>query len=130
MTSDMKQLCATIGRALLAIAGEQAQEQQAEPDRRHYKLPERDKACSICGATFKARGNRAKYCPACAARIQLDKLRALENRRKAAKTQHEPELPAYVVRCERMHATIPAALCGTREECQGKPLCPHLLGGR
>ena len=34
MNQDMKQLCATIGRALLAIAGEQAQEPQAEPEQK------------------------------------------------------------------------------------------------
>ena len=90
----------------------------------------------------KTRGNRAKYCPACAARIQLDKLRTLENRKKAAKAQEpQPEMPPLVdfllnpppaekIRCDRMHAWITPDVCGTRGECQGKPLCPNLPGGR
>lgn len=140
MNDDLKQLCATIGRALLAFAGEQ----QAEPQRRRYKLPERSIACAVCGTIFQTHGGRAKYCPACAHKIQLDKLNRLVERRKAAKTQQEPvpqdmpplvefllnPPPAEKVRCERMHAWITPDVCGTRGECQGKPLCPNLPGGK
>lgn len=138
MTSDIKILCATIGRALLALAGEvelQAAQEPAQeaaaPEKKRksgYTLPEHPVICSVCGANFMGRGNRVKYCPACAHQIQLDKLRSLAGRKAAALAQQPPS--GGMVRCERMHATIPATMCGTRGECQGKPTCPNLPGGR
>ena len=139
MNQDMKQLCATIGRALLAIAGEQAQEPQAEPEqkakRRYPPRPVRTAACIVCGAEYKTSSARAELCPHCRI-LRTNRNRAfMEAYRKAKLGIQEPvpqevPQPAGIVRCERMHATIPAALCGTREECQGKPLCPNLPGGK
>ena len=139
MTSDMKQLCATIGRALLALAGEQAQEPQAEPEqrqkRRYPPRPVHTNTCIVCGAEYQTSSPRAELCPHCRI-LRTNRNRAfMEVYRKAKLGTQEPKPqsvlpPAEKVRCERMHATIPAAMCGTRGECQGKPLCKNLPGGK
>ena len=146
MTSDMKTLCATIGRALLALAGEQAQEPQAEPEqkqkRRYPPRPVHTAACIVCGAEYQTSSPRAELCPHCRI-LRTNRNRAFMEQYRRAKLGIQEPLnppplvefllnppPAEKVRCERMHATIPAALCGTRGECQGKPLCPHLPGGK
>lgn len=139
MNQDMKTLCATIGRALLAIAGEQEPQPQAEPEqkakRRYPPRPSHTNACIVCGAEYQTSSARAELCPHCRI-LRTNRNRAfMEAYRKAKLGTQEPvpqeaPHPAGIVRCERMHATIPADLCGTREECQGKPLCPHLPGGK
>ena len=135
MTNDMKQFCATIGRALLALAGEQAQEPQAEPEqkakRRYPPRPVRTAACIVCGAEYQTSSPRAELCPHCRI-LRTNRNRAfMEAYRKAKLGAQEPKpqsvLPsAEKVRCERMHAWISSVICGTRGECQGKPLCPNL----
>ena len=148
MTSDMKQLCATIGRALLALAGEQAQEPQVEPEQkakgRYPPRPVRTATCIVCGAEYQTSSARAELCPHCRI-LRTNRNRAFMEAYKKAKLgtqepvpQDVPPLvnflsnqpPAEKVRCERMHAWISPVICGTRGECQGKPLCPHLQGGR
>ena len=130
MTDDMKALCAAIGHALLAFSNEDAPAppQEPEPQKRKrrsgYTLPEHPVTCAVCGKQFLGRGNRVKYCPACARQIQIDKVCQLVARKTATQVQQPPV--GDVVRCERMHATIPATMCGTRGECKGRPLCPNL----
>ena len=142
MTQDMKQLCATIGRALLAIAGEQAQEPQAEPEqkqkRRYPPRPVRTATCIVCGAEYQTSSARAELCPHCRL-LRTNRNRAfMEQYRRAKLGIQEPEQqetqqlvnqpPAEKIRCERMHAWISPVICGTRGECQGKPLCPNMPG--
>lgn len=140
MTSDMKTLCATIGRALLALAGEAEPQPQAEPEpkqkRRYPPRPVRTAACIVCGAEYQTSSPRAEICPHCRI-LRTNRNRAfMEAYRKAKLGLQEPEPQPEaqpsggMVRCERMHATIPATICGTRGECQGKPLCPNLPGGK
>ena len=138
----MKILCATIGRALLTLAGEQAQEPQAEPEqkakRRYPPRPVHTAACIVCGAEYQTSSARAELCPHCRI-LRTNRNRAfMKAYRKAKLGTQEPsnqpqpvnflsnQPPAEKVRCERMHAWISPVICGTRGECQGKPLCPHL----
>lgn len=135
MTQDMKQICATIGRALLALAGEQAQEPQAEQEqkakRRYPPRPVHTAVCIVCGAEYQTSSPRAELCPHCRI-LRTNRNRAfIEAYRKAKLGMQEPEPhdvlpPTEKVRCERMHAWISPVICGTRGECHGKPLCPHL----
>lgn len=137
MNQDMKIICATIGRALLTLAGEQ--ESQAEPElkakRRYPPRPVRTAACIVCGAEYQTSSPRAELCPHCRI-LRTNRNRVfMEAYRKAKLGTQEPEPqsvlpPAEKVRCERMHAWISPVICGTRGECQGKPLCPQLQGGR
>ena len=148
MNQDMKQLCATIGRALLTLAGEQAQEPQAEPEqkakRKYPPRPVRTATCIVCGAEYQASSARAELCPHCRI-LRTNRNRAfMEAYRKAKLGMQEPEPqdipplvefllnppPAEKIRCDRMHAWITPDICGTRGECQGKPLCPNLPGGK
>ena len=136
MTHDMKQLCATIGRALLALAGEQEQEPQAEPEqkakRRYPPRPVHTNTCIVCGAEYQTSSTRAELCPHCRI-LRTNRNRAfMEAYRKAKLGTQEPsnQPPAEKVRCERMHVWISPVICGTRGECQGKPLCPNLPGGK
>lgn len=138
MNQDMKQLCATIGRALLALAGEQAQEPQAEPEqkakRRYPPRPVHTNTCIVCGAEYQTSSQRAELCPHCRI-LRTNRNRVfMEAYRKAKSGTQEPEPqnvpPAEKVRCERMHAWISPVICGTRDFCQGKPLCPNSPGGK
>ncbi len=146
MNEDMKKLLATIGRALITLAGDEAAAAQTTPaapeqpnPRKGYKKKERQSTCMDCGITFITRSALTKRCPICAREHQLSKVRALAAKEKAERQAAKAETAAKpsqsspaptpkqdTVRCERMHATIPASMCGTRGECQGKPTCPNL----
>ena len=142
MTDDFRQLLAAIGRCLIAIAGEDAPAQapapaapaaqaSAEPDpqtekpedpqpKRRYVMPPRpefDWVCQDCGATFRTKSKLAKRCPTCRYKNSIGKLDKL-TAKKTGVPQAAPVADGKI-RCERMHATIPAAMCGTREECRG-----------
>ena len=137
MTDNMRQLLSDLGRLLLEIAGDGAVGKtstpaaaQEQPPRERAPRKERDLSCVRCGAAFTAKTTLARYCPDCKAEIQRAKLAKFM----PADPEGQPPTPAPAakqmpngkVRCERMHATISATMCGTRGECQGKPLCPHL----
>ena len=146
MTTTTRDFIAALGRLLLEIAGEDApapapapapaepkpaaapEEKPADPQpKRRYSMPPRkeiDWVCQDCGATFKTKSKLAKRCPACRYKNSIGKLGKL-TAKNAGVTQPAP-VPDGKIRCERMHATIPATMCGTREECHGNPLCPHL----
>ncbi len=145
MNEELKKLLATIGRALITLAGDEAAAVQEMPvptedmEGRQRKKPVwrkfRDMTCVRCGTVFQAKTSLAKYCDGCKAAIQKAKLnKFIKNYVREAEAhapmpevapQPQPKT-ADMVRCERMHATIPATMCGTRGECQGKPLCPNL----
>ena len=135
MTDDMKALCATIGHALLTFAGENAPAPQQEPEKpkkRYAQRPVRAAACIVCGAEYQTSSARAELCPHCRI-LRTNKNRAFLEQYRRAKLgiqspdqEPQPEQPSGMVRCDRMHATIPATMCGTRGECMGYPLCPNL----
>ena len=139
MNEDLRQLILAFGRCLISLAGEAPAPVQAspaaapeppadpeekpadpEPPKRKHVMPPRkeiDWVCQDCGATFKTKSKLAKRCPKCRYLNSMGKLGKL-----TAKKTGVPQ-PAPVadgkIRCERMHATIPADICGTREECRG-----------
>jgi len=140
MTDDMKQLCAAIGHALLVLAGEDAQPKPEKPKRQGQR-PIKELTCIVCGAAFKTQSPRAMLCPHC--RILRTNgnrqfLEAFSAAKRRQDTQEQPQdtpplvsflldpPPPDKIRCERMHATIPATMCGTRGECKGKPTCKNL----
>ena len=125
MNEDLRQLILAFGRCLISLAGEENAPVQTMPaaapaPKRKYVMPPRkeiDWICQDCDATFKTKSKLAKRCPKCRYVNSIGKLGKL-----TAKKNGEPQ-PAPVadgkIRCERMHATIPATMCGTREECRG-----------
>ena len=139
----MKTLCITIGRALLALAGEQPQpkaEQEPKPKKRYAQRPVKEQTCIVCGAEYQTSSARAELCPHCRI-LRTNRNRAfMEAYRKAKHGMQEQEpqeaqpLAEFLmstpqadkIRCERMHAWIAPVICGTRDFCQGKPSCPNL----
>lgn len=150
MTPTTREFIAALGRLLLEIAGEAApaatpataedcsavaptQEEPKPHGLKGFKRPLRTVTCVVCGAEFQSGASRAKYCDKCRHEAQMEKLYRLNVRKAAgeppAPQPAAPAVPDGMVRCERMHATIAASVCGTRGECQGKKdgrLCEHL----
>ena len=100
-------------------------------------MPLREKVCEVCGKMFQTGSHKAQYCPECRSARRLAMYAAMDDRLRPAAKAAAPSAPApapqtaETVHCETMHATIPASMCGTRGECQGKKggkLCEHLPG--
>ena len=136
MEKELRDLCVAFGRLLIALGGgEEAPStvvpQPEEPVKRKIRYREKTMVCVQCGAEFIALSRNARYCQECKKTRNLQKLDRLSKRLTDEAPAHQPApVPTDRIRCERMHATIPTALCGTRGECKGKPLCPNLPGGR
>ena len=62
-----------------------------------------DKKCEMCGKDFRARGNRAKYCPACRplAAKERDKMRTLNRQEYAFVEKTEVKRNMKVVEAAR-----------------------------
>ena len=146
MDEDLKKLLAAVGRALIALAGEEAVPPAVEerPKKKPVWRKFRDMTCVRCGAAFRAKTSLAKYCDGCKAALRKAKMnKFVKNYVREAETHapmpepvQEPEpkterpTPAEEERfdCPRLHVKIAPDFCGSRDECwHGKP-CPNTAG--
>ena len=146
LMEHLRKVAAVVGEILLDIAGEKpattekntavvpqvVPQLKGSPDKRKFKRPQKEYTCIVCGVNFCASGPKPLVCPHCSILRQNKnpnfmaayaaakaKLAAGD---KSSPTSPAPAVPEGKIRCERMHATIPASMCDTREECRG---CSH-----